>query len=137
MIENIRSESGAYAVGFYSASEPFVAQTWRPREDDPEECDLAEASRRLRALCMSMSAGEPVDGLVPASVFLRDAETGEVLLSRTSDGFQTTADRRALRSDAEHARLALLAMVAAYHASPEVARALEEAAASDGGGVAA
>lgn len=137
MVENIRSESGTYAVGFYSAAEPFVAQTWRPHEDDPEECDLAEASRRLRALCMSMSAGEPVDGLVPASVFLRDAETGEVLLSRTSDGFQTTAERRSLRNDVEHARLALLAMVAAYHASPEVARALEEAAGSFGGTVVA
>lgn len=133
MVENIACESGTYAVGFYSATEPGIAQTWRPREDGPEECDLAEASRRLRVLCMSMSAGEPVDGLVPASVFLRDAETGEVLLSRTSDGFQTTADRRALRDDVERARLALLAMVAAYHASPEIVRALEEAAMSDGG----
>lgn len=137
MIENIQNESGTYAVGFYSAAEPFVAQTWRPRENDPEECDVAEALRRLRALCMSMSAEEPVDGLVPASVFLRDAETGEVLLCRTSDGFQTTADQCALRDDVEHARLALLAMVAAYHASPEVARALEEAAVSDGGSAAA
>ena len=137
MVENIRSESGTYAVGFYSAAEPFVAQTWRSREDDSEDCDIAEASRRLRALCMAMSAGEPVDGLVPASVFLRDAETGEVLLSRSSDGFQSTADRRSLRNDVKRARLALLAMISAYHASPEVARALEEAAASDGGAAAA
>jgi hypothetical protein len=137
MIEGIEKQNGLYAVGFYSASEPWIAQTWRPREEDPEECDLAEAASRLRALCMSMGASEPVDGLVPASVFLRDAETGEVLLSRTSDGFQTVCPPGGRFADVDHARLALLAMVAAHHANPEVTQALEEAARTTGGEFAA
>lgn len=131
MIENIVDEGGRYAVGFYSASMPFVAQFWRPREKDDETCDAAEAARRLRTLCMSMASRETLDGLIPASVFVRDADTGEPLLSRTSDGCQTIADPSSIPRDGGRARLVLLAMVAAHHASPEIARALEEAATAE------
>ncbi len=129
MLKNIRNQAVSFVVGFYSAQELFVAQSWRPREEDDEICDFPEACERVRSLCRSMDARESVDGLVPSSVFVQDPATGEFLFSRTADGFQSVV---AEDSDAR-ARLVVLSMVAAYHASPDVARALDQAARGFGG----
>jgi hypothetical protein len=125
MLDTIRTQAVSFAVDFFSASEPFVMQTWRPREEDSDECDFAEACRRVRSLCRSMDARENVDGLIPSSVCLRDAVTGETLFVRLADGSTDIVDGT---NKDQRARLALVAMIAAFHASPDVARALDEAA---------
>lgn len=123
MLKNVRPEIRRFVVGFYSPTEPYVRQDWKPEHRDDFECDLPTANRRLLVLCRCMGARELVDGLILSSVFVADAETGEALLVRLADGVQIVAD--ADESDRLMVeRIALLALTAAYHGTPEVARAL-------------
>jgi hypothetical protein len=75
-----------FMVGFFSQSEPFIAQIWRPKEKDSEECDKGEADKRFKTLRKAMKKGKEVDGLFIASVFIRSVATGDAIRSMTKDG---------------------------------------------------
>jgi hypothetical protein len=80
------SKQKPFMVGFFSPSEPFIAQIWRPKEKDSEECDQEEANERFETLRKAMKKGKRVDGLIIASVFIRSVETEDAIRSMTKDG---------------------------------------------------
>lgn len=121
-----------YVVGFFAEGLPGTSEIWRPTEDADERCDLNEASRRFASLQRSMLAGETVDGLRLASAYVRDADDGETILSRTADGSTTTENA----SDAfgmAGARFLLLAGLAAQNGLDLLAGAMREAAGTGNG----
>ena len=123
MFTNPRPEISRFVVGYYSINSPGVRHDWKPAHRDEYECDLVRANERLIELCRRMDAGEAVAGLIVSSVFVADADTGEPLLVRFVDGTQALGD--VVETDAlAAAYAALLAMTAACHGTPEIARAL-------------
>lgn len=74
-----------FTVGFFSPTEPGIAHTWRPKEKSREAVPREKADKRFDKLVKAMRKGKQVDGLLVASVWMRDA-TGEAIRSMTSDG---------------------------------------------------
>lgn len=75
-----------FTVGFFSPSEPFIAQTWRPKETSKEATCRPKADKRFARLVKSMKKGRPVDGLLLASVWMKNESTGSYIRSMTVDG---------------------------------------------------
>lgn len=74
-----------FTVGFFSSSEPGVAQTWRPKENSREAVPREKANKRFEKLVKAMKKGKLVDGLLIESVWIRDA-AGGAIRSMTKDG---------------------------------------------------
>jgi hypothetical protein len=79
-------DSSLFTVGFFSPSEPFIAQTWRPKDKSKEAVDRTKADKRFAKLIKAMQKGKPVDGLLLASVWMKDESTGGYIRSMTADG---------------------------------------------------
>lgn len=84
-------DNSLFTVGFFSPSEPFVAQTWRPKAKSKEATSRTKADKRFDKLVRSMQKGKPVDGLLLASVWIRDESTGSYIRCMTADGTEAPA----------------------------------------------
>ena len=73
-----------YRVLFATKSEGVPTMPWAPKEGDDFEVGKREAQRRMRELLEAGKKGEPVEGLVPYTVEIRD-EAGEVCYAVTTD----------------------------------------------------
>lgn len=102
----MKSSKNKRVVGFFAVGVPGIAEVWRPREEDPEECSPAEAERRYRTLVRLMLAKEPIDGAIAASVHEQDVETGEYLRIMTADGSEDVAAETSKDACADLALLA-------------------------------
>lgn len=81
-------KAALFTVGFYSPSFPGVLQTWRPKENSAEATSREQADERFDHLVLEMLAGNKVDDLFIASVWMKRETTGEFVRSMTSDGVE-------------------------------------------------
>lgn len=74
-----------FEVLFATRTEGAPTMPWAPKEGDGFECSKREAKRRADHLLEAGRKGEPVEGLVPYSVEVRDAATGKVCYAASTD----------------------------------------------------
>ena len=74
-----------FQVLFATKSEGAPRMSWAPKDGDDFTVGKREAQRRAKALLEAGRKGESVEGLVPYTVEIRSAETGEVCYTVTTD----------------------------------------------------
>lgn len=74
-----------FQVCFATITEGVPTMPWAPKEGDDFEVSKREAKRRADHLLEAGRKGEPVEGLIPYAVEIRDASTGEVLYAASTD----------------------------------------------------